>query len=447
MTRKSAAQPLILIASRDGDGRASLSRAISNLGYKVRGTDALSTLLSWVRKDTIALVVLDVDLYEPSRNGFDTLQDIGQIDPACPVIALGGENTVLSSLLSARFGAVDFFARPYSIPSLLETIANHVSKQSSGRKTKTPSPAMPLIDRSKSMKSVLPLISKAARSNFPALIFGEVGTGKYLVANIMHKFGAGKDAKVITVMPSQAMAQIRQLQDVSLDQEPKTVIFRRLHHFCAESQSALCDWIDENEHSNNPSRVIATFDQGDCTISGEQKISPELLGRLQVLSIKMPALRHRRADIAELASEFLEGFSPQAKTLSDCAVKMLENLPWPGNVRQLKSFLAAASTQISAPVLDEADLQKVLLSSQDNDPTHAKLDAIIQQIISENSGRTEDREMNGVYRTVILAVERPLFELILEQENDNQLATAKRLGINRNTLRKKLLEHGLITRK
>jgi len=444
MTRSNSQKPIILIANGESSSQASLARNITKLGYKVRVTNALATLLNWVKKDPVSLVILDVDLYEPARNGFDALQEIKRFAPDCPIIALGGENTVLSSLLAARFGAVDFFARPYSFPALAETIANLLSEPFAVNSNQTTTIPMPLIDHSKSMKEVLPLISKAASSDLPVMIFGQPGTGKYRVANIIHRYGSLKKERAFTVLPSDMIVNSFNLSNEFMASSATTLIVRRLHRFSHDAQHLLCDWLDRNEYNERPIRIICTLSEGSADSLNTHIVIPELLGRLKVLSITMPNLRKRRDDIVELATEFLGTFSARRKTLSKCSEEALKSWPWPGNVRELKNFIAAVSVQISAPIIDEEKLRPLLDSMHNPNTVDFALEMFIEQILSENKALLANSESNtGAYKAVISVIEEHLLANVLDRVSGNQLAAAKFLGINRNTLRKKINEYDL----
>lgn len=417
-------KPAILLANGDHKARAVLARDVSALGYKVRATDDLSMVIKWVKNQNFALVILDVDLFDTKRNGFDVLQEIGKIKPQCPVIALGGENTILSSLLAARFGAIDFFARPYSFSDLATAITN---SQGKSKPTSTTS-AEPIIGKSKAMQPVLRAIRAATGSNLPLVITGAPGTGKFLAASMVAKYSSNKHRALICLHPSSQFSKIDEINSNT------TLLLRSLHRFDQAVQFKLCDWFDANEQDTQPVRIIATF-------SDPHKVETELLARLNVLQIQIPSLSDRREDIVDLATEFLGNASQFQKTLAEDAANWLQTLPWKGNVRELKNLIYQAANKFQSIVLTAEQIDELLNAPLALMPSEVKINLAVEEMISAGSSTTH------LYKIVILAVEKPLLEQVLKRVNGNQFQAAKLLGINRNTLRKKMIEHGLLLKK
>ena len=307
---------VILIAVGNQSGRADLAKDIAALGYKVRATDDLSIVLKMTSKEQFSLVVLDVDLFDSERNGFDVLQEIVRTVPKCPVIALGGDNTVLASLLASRFGAIDFFARPYSFSSLASTIKSALVNPSKEGAVISNGSIAPLVAKSSAMQQVIRDITNSARSSLPVLISGSSGSGKFLAANLIHKYGKLINNKLHCFVPS---TDLNLLNNVKAGD---TLVLRRLNMFSKQNQYLLCDWFDANERTKVPARVISLFCNQPAVTTVPNDIIPELLSRLQVLHIEFPDLQQRRDDISELAREFMGQASGYQKTLNDEAIEL-----------------------------------------------------------------------------------------------------------------------------
>ncbi|VAW02544.1 hypothetical protein MNBD_ALPHA06-1636 [hydrothermal vent metagenome] len=439
----SAVKAKIIVANADKTGRANLARDLAALGYQVRATDDLSTVLDWVAQGAFSLLVLDVDLFDAKRNGFDVLQHITRNHPDCPVITLGGENTILSSLLSARFGAVDFFAKPFNFPLLAAAISSAISKPAPTPSKTTNLASMPLVGHSAAMQPVVRLISKAAQSNLPVLVRGEAGTGKFLVAQTIHKFALQTDGILLVLQASTALAEFTQLLDEAALPTGSTVILRHLQRFDAAAQSWLLDWLDRNEMNNHAVQVIATLPA--FTSKEPQTSAPyqALLDRLAVLQINMPALRERREDIAELASQFLQQASNCQTSLASKGQTLLCNHFWPGNVRQLKNLINHVALLYNTPVLSAEQLSSALKKMQNTATSNSNFErAVATEMENAVPGAKGD-----LYHKMIAQLEAPLLRQVLRQSNQNQVKAAKILGINRNTLRKKMLELGLDEKK
>ncbi|MBL4595228.1 MAG: sigma-54-dependent Fis family transcriptional regulator [Robiginitomaculum sp.] len=436
-------KPKIIIANGEPIGRANLSRDIAALGYQVRATDDLSRVLEWVKNDVFQLVLLDVDLFDAQRNAFDVLQEICRKQPHCPVIALGGKNTVLSSLLAARFGAIDFYAKPYSFSQLASSIANALAKPKSNLLKPSMSQSVPLEGKSPAMQLVFRLTAKAAMSNHPLLIDGAGGSGKFLLAQIISRYGKAEKGVQCTLLPSTKITQIEQKLDQDNTGPGGVVLLRRLEHFSPDVQVWLCDWFDQNENHRNPMRVIATCSDQELLGDEPKSIMPDLLNRLNVLRIRMPDLHDRQEDIPDLALLFLGAASNYQMSISVPAQKMLHQLAWPGNVRQLKNVMTCAATMFDQSVIGTNELMELLEQPTPSNQPPSSFIANIALHLPQELELRRDARYPHLHQEILGAVERVLLQMVLEHVNYNQVQAARRLGINRNTLRKKILEYGL----
>ncbi|MCF6292120.1 MAG: response regulator [Robiginitomaculum sp.] len=428
-------EQIILVAIGDQAGRASLAKDISALGYKVRASDDLSIVLKMTKKGQLSLVVLDIDLFDSERNGFDVLQEIGRIDPKCPVIALGGDNTVLSSLLASRFGAIDFFARPYSFSSLAATIKSALMNASEKRAAVPNSSITPLVAKSSAMQQVVREITNSARSRLPVLISGSSGSGKFLAANLIHKYGEHLNSRLHCLVPSVDLKLLNNIKAAD------TLVLRRLNMFSEEDQHLLCDWFDVNEQAEVPARVISIFCNKSSVTTVPKNIIPELLGRLQVLHIKLPDLQQRRDDISELAREFLGQASNYQKTLNKEAIELLSAYSWKGNARELKNLMSRIAIQFNSRVIDCSQIRQSLEYQFNEEQAKPDVSLVVKALLSSQL------KQENLHQFIIGAVEKPLLEIALQQTGNNQIKAAKLLGINRNTFRKKIQMHLLSQKK
>ncbi|PHR60280.1 MAG: hypothetical protein COA47_07730 [Robiginitomaculum sp.] len=439
MKRSANSKPKVLIANGDKKGRSSLARDLASLGYGVRATDDLSTILGWAANAKSAIVLLDVDLFDAHRNGFDVMQEIRKVNPDCPIIAMGGENTVLSSLLSARFGAVDFFAKPYSFSQLASAIANALLEKETGNTQAKPRVEEPVSGKSASMHHVMRTITKAARSVHPVLIIGEPGTGKFRVAETIHKYGDDESAPLIRLQATTPDDQMKEWLSSSEARPTGTLVLQRLDRFEPARQLWICDWLDRQSSTDQQLRLIATALPTELQASEEAPIVGELADRLNVLQIFMPKLSKRKDDIGGLAETFLDEASAGQMRLSEESLQKLRAAHWPGNVRQLKNLMIRAATIYSGSILDSVQLDELRASQPGSFPPSAGLEGQMEALLQRASELQNIKTGDGLlYRQVIEAVERPLLQLVLEQLDGNQVKAAKVLGINRNTLRKKL---------
>ncbi len=439
MKRPANSKPKILIANGDKKGRSSLARDLAALGYSVRATDDLSTVLGWATKEKSALVLLDVDLFDAHRNGFDVMQEIRKLNSDCPIIAMGGENTVLSSLLSARFGAVDFFAKPYSFSQLASAIANALQEKEAGAPQVKPRVEEPISGKSASMHQVMRTITKAARSIHPVMIMGEPGTGKYRVAETIHKYGVDENAPLIRLQATTSDDEMKAWLSSTEAGSDGTLVLQRLDRFDVNRQLWICDWLDRQTGADRQLRLISTALPDGLDPSKSVPIVNELAERLNVLQIFMPKLSQRKDDIGNLAEAFLDETSAGQMRLNDEALQKMRTAHWPGNVRQLKNLMIRAATICSGTILDNSQLEALRAAQPGSIAPSTGLEGQMEALLQRASELQNIKSGDGqLYRQIVEAVERPLLQMVLEQFDGNQVKAALALGINRNTLRKKL---------
>ncbi len=437
-------QQRVLLAHNDRIARETLARDLTGKGYAVRATSSFDTLWRWIRKQEGDLILIDVDIPDPARNGFELLKQIRQTYPHLPAMVLSAENTVLTSLLAARFDATDYFPKPFSFAQLSASIARALQTSAPGPAAQNPRTNLPLVGSSAPMQEVYRTVAQAAQSDLPVLITGETGTGKSLIASVIHDFGAQAQGE-ITVLHFP-------LSDEALGQALKTitskgsVLVEEVSALTEAQNAQLIGLLSRLEQAGNCPRLIATTGSPLSPSGGIDGLSPQLQFRLNTMHLALPPLRDREADVDALATAFVAEFSQNSITISPRARRSLLGRAWPGNVRELKNLIQRAVLSARGKVLDADDVRpSMAVDSGDGAPGQtAPLEAAIARALAAHmSGFDENCLPPDFYQYSLAAFERPLLKRVMAMVGGNQLKAAALLGINRNTLHKKLVHYDL----
>ena len=462
----------ILIADDDGSIRLVLSQAFTRLGYQVRATGNATTLLKWVSEGEGDLVITDVMM--PDENVFDVLPRIRKERPKLPVIVMSAQNTLLTAVSAAEVGAFDYLSKPFDLDDMTATARRALARPADGEASKAQARAvrderLPLIGRSGPMQDVYRTIARLVGADLTVLILGESGTGKELVARALHEMGRRKDGKFVVI---NLAAVPRERVEMELfgradgdhgklvEADGGTLFLDEIGDMPLDAQTRLLRVIDGTEPALNPktgrrpnARIIAATNRDLRGLIQQGLFREDLFFRLNVAPLRLPPLRDRTEDIPDLARAFLlrahrEGLP--AKTIDSGALERLKLHPWPGNVRELENLIRRVCALygedlISARIIDRelADHQTPIVG-QDGPIT---LSALIERHLSGYFAEQPDGvPPPGLYDRVLEDLERPLIQLTLASTRGNQVRAAEILGLNRNTLRKKIQDLGVEAR-
>ncbi|PHS29285.1 MAG: hypothetical protein COA85_01025 [Robiginitomaculum sp.] len=440
-----SASKRILLAHNERIARQTLARDLTQKGYDVRATEGFDPLWRWVRAGEGDLVLIDVDITDPARNGFELLKQIREAYPHIPVLVLSAENTVLTSLLSARFGAFDYFPKPFSFEQLAASIGRalpvgEVPKVKTSTKTD-----LPLVGTSDVMQTVYRLIAQATQSNLPVLITGETGTGKSLVAKMLHEYSNNAEGNCTIVnFPLDGRDFSQELEKCTAYPKGGTLILDEISAATAEQQAYLISFLSRLDAQSATLRIVSTTRQNLGGEGIDAPLSHQLLYRLNTIPMHLPPLREREGDVIELAQTFLAKVSKNTKTLSRQAENSLTGRAWPGNVRELQNTIERASLMAKTDRVCPEDIEWTTDKVPQGDADSAVEDAI-SRALAIYFGRQEGRPLApDLYPQILGSLERPLLRQIMGMAAGNQLKAARMLGINRNTLHKKLVHYRLL---
>jgi two-component system nitrogen regulation response regulator GlnG len=467
----------ILVADDDRAIRTVLSQALGREGYEVRATGTAGTLWQWVEAGEGDLVITDVVM--PDDNGLDLIPRIKQIRPDLRILVMSAQNTLLTAVKATERGAFEYLPKPFDLRELVGAVERALSQPKDGIAVGTPGEEderLPLIGRSPAMQEIYRVLARLMGTDLTVTIYGESGTGKELVARALHDYGKRRGGPFVAIN----MAAIpRELIESELFGHEKgaftgaqarasgrfeqaaggTLFLDEIGDMPLEAQTRLLRVLQEGEYTTVGGRtpiradvriVSATHrDLRQMVRAGDFR--EDLFYRLNVVPIRLPPLRERTEDIPELVRHFFRLVANEglpAKSVTADAMAYLRNHTWPGNVRELENLIRRLAALYSQEVIDAEVVRAELAEAPGEVAAGERMPAALQ---GESLGESVERHLrdyfaahkndlpaSGLYDRVLREVERPLIELTLSATRGNQLRAAKLLGLNRNTLRKKI---------
>lgn len=458
----------ILVVDDDATIRTVIAQSLRRAGHGVRSAASLAELDRELGRAAPDVLVTDVVL--PDGDGLERAAALAGERPDLPIIVLSARNTLSTAVRAAEAGAYDYLPKPFDLEALARAIEAALRRRGT---TATADPAseehaLPLIGRSPAMQEVYRVIARVVSNDLTVLVSGESGTGKELVARAIHDLGRRRNAPFVAIN----MAAIpRELIEAELFGHERgaftgaqartagrfeqaaggTLFLDEIGDMPIEAQTRLLRVLQSGEFTTVGGartiradvRIVAATNRDLTQAVAAGAFREDLYYRLNVVPIALPPLRERRQDIAMLARHFLDRAADDGlprKHLAEEAVQMLEAHDWPGNVRELENAMRrlAALSRDDRIGADELRGQLGERPSCSDEPDVA-IEAAIRARI-ERFAREEPRALDDgtLYDRIIAEVERPLIAAMLRRHGGNQLRTARAMGLNRNTLRKRL---------
>ncbi|MGI3167602.1 response regulator [Pseudooceanicola sp. C21-150M6] len=440
----------ILVADDDRTIRTVLTQALTRAGCKVHATSSLTTLMRWVGEGKGDVVISDVMM--PDGNGLEMLPKISQDRPGLPVIVISAQNTIMTAIQAAEAEAYDYLPKPFDLPDLMKRTARALEAR---RRSAAPAAItdeterpdeLPLVGRTPSMQALYRLIARVLNTDLPVLVTGESGTGKSLIARSIHDFSDRRTLPFVTAAAAE-LQDIEGPSQVLARAKGGTILIDEITDIPGEVQARIVRMMDGN--ADNLPRFMATS-QADLNRAMEEgRLRQDLYYRLSGAAIHVPALRDRVDDIPLLVEHFLlraEREGMPLRKLSAEAMEMVRSNPWPGNVRQLENAIRRLVLTARTDEITKPEVAAVLGSQTESEPAQGVDDG---EKLSASIGRHLRRYFDlhgnmlpapGLYARILKEMEMPLIEIALEATGGNQAKCADLLGINRNTLRKKITD-------
>jgi DNA-binding NtrC family response regulator len=445
----------LLIVDDERSIREACLEVAQSLGFNPYVADSAEHAYRLLETQSIDAALIDLRL--PGAGGIEALRRIKERRPEALVIVVTGYGTVQSAVQAMKIGAYDYVTKPFSLDELkllLERVVNHLRLKSENRmlreKVKSKQGFGGIVGRSPEMEKLYRIISKAANSIHPVLILGESGTGKEMVARSIHYSGPFRDKPFIpvdcgslvpTLIESELFGYVKgaftgasQAKDgLMAIAEGGTIFLDEVGELPVDLQAKLLRAIQEKEIRPVGStrripinvRILAATNRDLEQAVMQGAFRRDLYFRLNVLSLRIPALRERRQDIPLLIGHFMERMarnSGQEKILSDEALKAMLAYDWPGNVRELENCLERTCAFTSGPLIHTTDLPREI----------AKLPA--SDLLPTN-GHRKIVPMAELERQTILGA--------IAELNGDKLQAARLLGIGKTTLYRKLKDYAM----
>ncbi len=449
----------VLVADDDRTIRTVLTQALTRAGCKVHATASLVTLMRWIDEGKGDLVVTDVMM--PDGNGIDLIPQIAQRRPGLPVIVISAQNTIVTAIRAAEAEAFDYLPKPFDLPDLMKRAARALDTRRS-RSTapvaapSTPGPApdaeLPLVGRTVAMQALYRMVARVMNVDLPVLITGESGTGKSLIARAIHDFSDRRSLPFVIAAPADLVGP-EAIDRLLARVRGGTLVLDEVGDTDADTQGRLARMMDALPAP--PPRLLATSQRDLAAEVEAGRFRQDLFYRLGAVPLVVPPLRERVEDIPLLCEHVLARIAREGgrrRQVSAPAAAFLRAQPWPGNVRQLENTLrrlavTAAQDEISRPdveaalarqpgVRDGAEASPQGLTAE-TERLQAAVARHIQRYFDLHGGALPPP---GVYDRILHEIEVPLLEISLAATGGNQARCADLLGINRNTLRKKLTD-------
>jgi len=468
----------VLLADDDAAIRMVLNQALTRAGYEVRPTGNLSTMWNWVSRGEGDLLITDVAM--PDGNAFDIMPKVKKLRPDLPIVVMSAQNTFMTAIRANEVGAYEYLPKPFDIAEVLSVVARALAdakKPSPGeRKADEPAETMPLVGRSPAMQDIYRALARLMQTDLTVMITGESGTGKELVARALHNFGKRRNGPFVAIN----MAAIpRDLIEAELfghekgaftgatarssgrfeQAEGGTLFLDEIGDMPMDAQTRLLRVLQEGEYTmvggrtpiKSNVRIVAATHRDLGQMIRQGLFREDLYYRLNVVPIRLPPLRERIDDINDLVQHFLRAAQREGepvKTIAPAAIRLMQNYSWPGNVRELENLVR----RLSALYADEnisVEIVQSELNLADRQPTTAApgpvdvstaVETHVAQLLREYEPNLPPA---GLYQRVIDRVEAPLIAMALNACGGNQIRAADLLGLNRNTLRKKIRTHSI----
>jgi len=463
----------ILVADDDAAIRTVLNQALSRAGYEVRSTSNAATLWRWVSQGEGDLVITDVVM--PDENAFDLLPRIKKMRPELPVIIMSAQNTFITAVRASEKGAYEYLPKPFDLKELIGIVGRALSEPRERVRPPAKSQSfesIPLVGRSPAMQEIYRVLARLMQTDLTVMIAGESGTGKELVARALHDYGKRRSGPFVAIN----MAAIpRDLIESELfghekgaftganarssgrfeQAEGGTLFLDEIGDMPMEAQTRLLRVLQQGEYTTvggrtpikTNVRIIAATNKDLRILIQQGLFREDLFFRLNVVPLRLPPLRERSEDVPDLIRHFFDQVEREglpAKQLERAAIERLKRHRWSGNVRELENLarrLAALYPQetISASVIDIELSQPGIMAAEDGAKTDDGLSAAIERhLASYFASFGAELPPPGLYHRVLREIEHPLLSVTLAATRGNQIRAADLLGVNRNTLRKKI---------
>jgi two-component system nitrogen regulation response regulator GlnG len=460
--------PKILLVEDDSAIATVIEAALEDEGFHTSRVARIADRDALLARAPFDAMITDVMLED--GDGLASLANVRREAPVMPVIVLSAQNTLDTAVRASDSQAFEYFPKPFDLDELVKAVCRAVGSKDAVEdlQAETPAEGLPLVGRSAPMQGVYRMITRVLRNDLTVLVTGESGTGKELVAEAIHQLGSrstgpfvavnaaaipanlieselfGHEKGAFTGAIAQAIGKFEQANGgtLFLDEigdmpaEAQTRLLRAL-------QSGRIRRVGGRQEIEVDVRIIAATNRDLAPLIDTGAFREDLYYRLNVVPISLPPLRERTEDIEELVAHFLMSAAEEGlprRSLSAEAIARLERREWRGNVRELRNVVYRMALMAREDIVQAEHLDELF----ERETLGARVSALSDQagfdVALENWLHKEEPADGTLYHRALAAFEKPLIEYALSETRGNQLRAAKLLGINRNTLRKRIVE-------
>ena len=465
------AQATILVADDDKAIRTVLNQALGRLGYEVRTTGHASQLWKWVADGDGDLVITDVVM--PDENGLDLVPRIRKVRPELRVIVMSAQNTLLTAITAAERGAFEYLPKPFDLKELTNVVMRALASPQTKRDGAigAAEEKLPLIGRSPAMQEIYRVIARLTQTDLTVMIMGESGTGKELVARALHDYGKRRHGSFVAVNMAAIPKELVESELFGHERgaftgatnrgigrfeqaEGGTLFLDEIGDMPLEAQTRLLRVLQQGEYTTvggrtaikTDVRIIAATNKDLRILIQQGLFREDLFFRLNVVPLRLPPLRERAEDVPDLIRHFFalaEREGLPRKQIDQAALDRLKKYQWPGNVRELENLARRLAALYPHEVITlavvESELTQPAVTQDADSGTPDSLSAAVERNLTRYfSGFPDGLPPPGLYHRVLREVEYPLLTAALAATRGNQIRAADLLGVNRNTLRKKI---------
>lgn len=468
----------VLVVDDEESIRWVLGKCLEKAGYVVRYAENGAQAIERASSEGFSSIILDITM--PDMSGFDVLKEFRSRGINPPVIIITAQNTVKNAIDAMKQGAYDYIAKPFDLDEVKITVQRAIESYENSKKLEMlraesgdADSLQDIVGKSQVMLNIYKMIGRVAERDITVLVVGESGTGKELVARAIHQNSMRRDGKMVAVNIAAIPKELLESElfgyekgaftGASLSKQGRfeeahngTLHLDEIGDMPPELQTKLLRILEERKFyrlgSEKPTpvdvRIITSTNKNLEKEVAEGRFREDLYYRLNAITIEIPPLRKRIEDVVPLTEHFLNKYSIELgiakRTISDEAKELVLAYGWPGNVRELENIIKRVLVLTSDSVITRETL---IEAAPYLEGRGRKEQESFDQIITDELNflfETGGADSQGhIHDKIIKKVEKPLIEAVLRITNGNKKKAAQILGINRNTLSKKMEELGL----
>jgi two-component system nitrogen regulation response regulator GlnG len=469
----------ILIIDDDFSLRLVIEKALKNSKTNIKSVSTISEAWVDIEKNRYDLIICDVVL--PDGDGLELVKKVKSKDNSQSFIIISAKNNLLTAIKANQLDVVDYLPKPLDLNDLTITVDRCLKNQMIKNNEFIIDEKLPIIGTSTVMQSVFKNIAKITKTNYTVLITGESGSGKELVAKVIHDYSSRSNSPFIPINMASLPKNLIESELFGYEKGSFTGAEKRTFGFFEKAnggtlfldeigdmpidvQARLLRVLQFGEFSRvggrevirTDVRIISATNKNLLNSIDQNLFRQDLFYRLNVINISLPPLREREDDIVEIAKSFLVKFSNNEKSLDSNGIEFLKNYSWPGNIRELENLfkrVCALSTDriITGEILSEfLDKKETHLNNHNlqnvSVKSYSSLNVFLQEFLDQLFDTLENETEIQLFEKFISEVEKQLISKTLKYYLGNQIKSSKLLGINRNTLRTKIQKYKITSK-